>query len=65
MWKIAAFSGVEIITYAVMSNHFHILVRVPVQQDISDDVFINRLQQLYTPAEVAAVQKEMEDVVVR
>ena len=38
-------------------------MRVPVQQDISDEVFINRLQQLYTPAEVAAVQKEMEDVV--
>ena len=29
MWQAADFSGVEVLTYALMDNHFHILVRVP------------------------------------
>ena len=29
MWRMATFSGVEVLTYVVMSNHFHILVKVP------------------------------------
>jgi hypothetical protein len=29
MWRMAKFAGVEIFTYVVMSNHFHILVKVP------------------------------------
>ena len=29
MWRLAKFSGVEILTYALMSNHFHLLVKVP------------------------------------
>lgn len=29
MWRMAAFSGVEVLTYTVMDNHFHILAKVP------------------------------------
>jgi REP element-mobilizing transposase RayT len=29
MWRMAQFSGVEIFTYVVMDNHFHILLKVP------------------------------------
>ena len=29
MRKAEAFSGVRVLTYAVMSNHFHLLVEVP------------------------------------
>jgi len=29
MWRMATFSGVEVLTYVVMSNHFHVLVKVP------------------------------------
>lgn len=28
LWRVAAFSGVEVLTYCVLSNHFHVLVRV-------------------------------------
>jgi len=28
LWKVADFCGVEVLTYCVMSNHFHVLVRV-------------------------------------
>ena len=31
MWRMAKFSGVEIFTYVVMDNHFHILLKVPDQ----------------------------------
>lgn len=29
MWRLAKFAGVEIFTYVVMDNHFHILLKVP------------------------------------
>ena len=29
LWKVAGFSGVEVLAYCIMSNHFHVLVRVP------------------------------------
>ena len=29
IWQVADFSGVEVLTYSVMSNHFHVLARVP------------------------------------
>ena len=29
LWKVAGFSGVEILAYCLMSNHIHLLVRVP------------------------------------
>ena len=29
MWRMAKFAGVEIFTYVVMDNHFHILLKVP------------------------------------
>ncbi|MFP4260377.1 MAG: transposase [Opitutales bacterium] len=28
IWQVADFSGVEVLTYCVMSNHFHVLLRV-------------------------------------
>jgi REP element-mobilizing transposase RayT len=43
----AEFSGVEVITYALMSNHFHILVKVSGQKDISDAELLRRYKVLY------------------
>lgn len=33
IWQMADFCGVEILTYAVMSNHLHLVVRVPVKEE--------------------------------
>ena len=33
LWKVAAFSGVQILAYCIMSNHVHILIRVPEARD--------------------------------
>tara|TARA_R100000027_G_scaffold67681_2_gene67713 strand:- start:11369 stop:12247 length:879 start_codon:yes stop_codon:yes gene_type:complete len=48
IWKVAEFSGVRVITYAVMKNHFHILVEVPPQgTEISDEELVRRYRLLY------------------
>lgn len=47
MRRQAAFCGVRIITYSLMSNHFHILVRIPPQPDLSDRDLLERVQAFY------------------
>ena len=54
----AAFSGVEVYTYAVMSNHFHLLVRVPRKREVSDKELELRMLALYGPAKFQAVLKK-------
>jgi REP element-mobilizing transposase RayT len=41
------FSGVRVITYAVMSNHFHILTEVPVRQVVDEAEIMARLPGIY------------------
>ncbi len=50
IWQVADFSGVEVIAYCVMSNHFHILIRVPDAQEagVSDIELMRRYRVLYT-----------------
>ncbi|WPJ94878.1 transposase [Coraliomargarita algicola] len=47
IWQIADFSGVEVLTYCVMSNHFHVLVRVPCAKAVSDQELMRRFRLLY------------------
>lgn len=47
IWQIAEFSGVQVLTYCVMNNHFHVLVRVPLPENISDGELIRRFSVLY------------------
>ena len=47
MRRQAAFCGVQIITYSLMSNHFHILTRVPIQPDLSDLELLKRVEAFY------------------
>ena len=50
LWQLADFCGVEVLTYCVMSNHFHLLVRVPPEQEsrqVSDAELERRLRGLY------------------
>jgi len=43
----ADFCGVQVLAYCVMSNHFHVLVRVPGREEVSDDELIRRFRVLY------------------
>jgi REP element-mobilizing transposase RayT len=56
----AEFSGVEIVTYALMSNHFHVLVRVPEQGVVSNEELLRRYKALYPqPTKWATAQIEV------
>ena len=45
--QVADFCGVEVLTYCIMSNHFHVLVQVPGEGVISDVELMRRYRVLY------------------
>jgi putative transposase len=47
LWQIADYCGLEIITYVIMSNHFHVLVRVPQKRLVADSELVRRYRVLY------------------
>jgi REP element-mobilizing transposase RayT len=55
------FSGCRILSYCMMSNHFHLLLEVPpmAEDGLSDKVLLNRLSGLYSEAFVAGVAAEL------
>jgi putative transposase len=47
LWQVADYCGVEIITYTILSNHFHVQVRVPQREPVCDLELLRRFQVLY------------------
>ncbi len=47
IWQVADFCGVQVLTYCVMSNHFHVLLRVPDRQKVDDAELMRRYRVLY------------------
>jgi len=45
--QVADFCGVDVLTYCIMSNHFHILLRVPDGAAVSDCELMRRYKVLY------------------
>jgi REP element-mobilizing transposase RayT len=59
LWQVADFSGVEILTYCVMDNHFHVLVLVPFEESVCDRELLRRYRVLYpkpTAYETASIK---------
>jgi REP element-mobilizing transposase RayT len=54
------FCGVRVLTYALMSNHFHLLVEVPVQGAIGVPELLRRVGRLYSQAVVADLAARLE-----
>jgi len=48
LWRVADFSGVQVLTYALMGNHFHVLVRIPERRKVSDAELVRRYGVLYS-----------------
>ncbi len=57
------FSGCRVLSYCVMSNHFHILLEVPPMAEggISDGELLKRLSAIQSEAFVAVVGKELAE----
>jgi putative transposase len=55
------FSGCRVLSYCIMSNHFHILLEVPPlpESGLTDDELLKRLSSLYSEALVADVAKQL------
>ncbi|MCC5839432.1 MAG: transposase [Opitutales bacterium] len=46
--RVAGFCGVEVITYALLNNHFHLLIEVPgAPGELSDEALLERARRLY------------------
>ena len=56
--RMAEFCGMEINTYAVMTNHIHILLHVLPKRELSDDELIARVASLYGRAKAEELRVE-------
>ncbi len=57
------FSGCRVLSYCLMSNHFHLLLEVPpmAEGSLSDEALLQRLCGLYSEAFVAGVAAELAE----
>jgi len=63
MRKLEAFLGLRVVTYVVMSNHFHLLVEEPDREDLpvmDRETLLQRLGYLYKQSTVDAVREELD-----
>src|SRR6056297_1842576 len=69
--RMERFSGVEVLTYAVMGNHFHLLLRVPERAQIlrkfekgtrveREERLLEHLKSLYSRAYLKQLKAELE-----
>ncbi len=61
LWQVADYCGVQILSYTILSNHFHVVVRVPQEQPVSDAELLRRYQVLY-PQPTAYQTMRLKDV---
>ena len=57
MHRCCGFTGLELITFAILDNHVHLLLRVPPRRPVSDEELSERLAFLYTSGEVKLITK--------
>jgi len=63
MRKLEAFLGLRVVTYVVMSNHFHLLVEEPDREQLpamDRDTLLQRLGYLYDQSTVDTVREELD-----
>jgi putative transposase len=47
LWLVADYCGLQVLTYTILSNHFHVLVRVP-EKNVPDDAeLLRRYERMY------------------
>jgi len=58
---LAAFGGIELISWCLMGNHFHLLVRVDPEgsKNLSDEEVLARAARIYTPEKVDRLREQV------
>ena len=61
--QVEGFSGVRVVTWTILSNHFHVLLEVPPPPAVplTDDEILARCRSLYSKDGMVAVEWEFED----
>jgi putative transposase len=59
MRRLEAFSGVRVLTYVLMANHFHLLCEVPEPRLLSQSEVLERIQAGYGPSRVQALKEQL------
>jgi len=60
MRKLEAFTGIRILTYCMMSNHWHILLEVPSPLNLDDAELFERINGFYSKQKAKALMQEFE-----
>ena len=64
MRKLETFCGLRILTYSILSTHWHILLEVPASRPVSDRELVRRIRVLYgsmTAREISDRLRELRD----
>ena len=59
--QVERFSGLRVVTWTMLSNHFHVLVEVTKPEELDDLAILERCRALYSPHAMTAVELEYED----
>ncbi|NCD31888.1 MAG: hypothetical protein EOL87_00570 [Spartobacteria bacterium] len=60
--KVEAFTGVRVLTYALMTNHIHLLLEEPDRNTgVSDAILMERMRALYTADEMREIESRWAD----
>ena len=57
-----AFSGVRVLTWCILDNHFHVLVHItePPDEGLSEKVILDRCSRLYSKDEMLAIREAVD-----
>jgi len=58
MRRMEEFSGVKVLAYCLMSNHFHLLLEVPEVVELDDASLFGRLRAFYPKVRMVAIEQE-------
>lgn len=62
MRKYEEFTGVRVLAYCLMSNHVHLLVRVPAKpEEISEEEILSRMKHIYSRDKMSAIRSQLRE----
>ena len=61
--QVEAFSGVRVLTWTILSNHFHLLLEIPPRptEPLTDADILDRCRELYSPEQMIPIEWEFEE----